>query len=54
MEQVALLEIEKVEEKFGFSDFFTSIPDHRIDRKKASLSRRNFIFSAMWCNCKLQ
>ncbi len=37
MEQAALWEIEKVEEKFGFSDFFTSIPDHRIDRKKLHL-----------------
>ncbi len=34
MEHRILSEIEKVEEKYGFCDFFNEIPDHRIDRKK--------------------
>lgn len=29
--------IKKVEEKFGFCDFFKSIPDHRIERRKLHL-----------------
>jgi predicted transposase YbfD/YdcC len=37
MEQSVFSEIEKVEERFGFSDFFKNIPDHRLARKKLHL-----------------
>lgn len=37
MEQSVFSVIEKIEEKFGFSDFFSNIADHRLERKKLHL-----------------
>lgn len=37
MEQSVFSKIEKIEGKFGFSDFFKNIPDHRLERKKLHL-----------------